>query len=67
MYPSFNLNTLKLIYFAYFHSVMEFGILFWGVSVESKKVFLQQKKAIRIMTGSLLGLHVEHYSANWKY
>jgi len=52
MYPSFNINTLKMIYFAYFHSVMEFGILFWGVSVESKKVFLQQKRVIRIMTGS---------------
>jgi len=52
MYPSFNINTLKIIYFAYFHSVMEFGILFWGVSVESKKVFLQQKRVIRIMTGS---------------
>jgi hypothetical protein len=51
MYPSCNLNTLKMIYFAYFHSIMEFGI-FWGVSVESKKVFLQQKRIIRIMTGS---------------
>jgi len=39
-----------MIYFAYFHSVMEFGIPFWGISVESKKVFLQQKRAIRIMT-----------------
>jgi hypothetical protein len=41
-----------MIYFAYFHSIMEFGIIFWGVSVESKKVFLQQKRIIRIMTGS---------------
>jgi hypothetical protein len=31
---------------------MEFGIPFWGVSVESKRIFLQQKRAIRIMTGS---------------
>ena len=37
MCPSCNINTLKMIYFAYFHSVMEFGIIFWGVSVESKK------------------------------
>jgi hypothetical protein len=41
MYPYFNKNTLKIIYFAYFHSVMESGIPFWGVSIESKKVFFQ--------------------------
>jgi hypothetical protein len=49
---SCNINTFKIIYFAYFHSVMEFGIIFWGVSVESKRIFLQQKRIIRIMTGS---------------
>jgi exonuclease III len=52
MYPFFDINTLKMIYFAYFHSVMEFGIIFWGNSTESKKVLLQQKKILRIMTGS---------------
>jgi hypothetical protein len=51
MYPIFNINTLKIIYFAYFHSVMENGISFWGVSADSKKVFLQQKRVVRIMTG----------------
>ena len=49
MYPCCNSNTLKVIYFAYFHTVMEYGITFWGVSVESKRIFQQQK---RIMTGS---------------
>ena len=52
MYPSFNMHTLKMIYYAYFHSVMEFGIIFWGVSAESKKVLMQQKRILRIMTGS---------------
>jgi hypothetical protein len=37
---------------AYFHSIMEFGIIFWGVSVESKRIFLQQKRIIRIMSRS---------------
>jgi hypothetical protein len=31
---------------------MEYGIIFWGVSVESKRIFQQQKRIIRIMTGS---------------
>jgi hypothetical protein len=30
---------------------MEYGI-FWGVSVESKRIFQQQKRIIRTMTGS---------------
>jgi hypothetical protein len=50
--PCCNLNTLKMIYFAYFHTIMEYGISFWGVSVESKRIFQLQKKIIRIMTGS---------------
>jgi hypothetical protein len=41
-----------MVYFAYFHSIMEYGIMFWGSSGESKKIFLQQKKIIRIMSGS---------------
>jgi hypothetical protein len=31
---------------------MELGIIFWGVSVESKRIFLQQKRKIRIMPRS---------------
>jgi hypothetical protein len=54
MYPRCNLNTLKMIYFAYLHTVMEYDIIFWGVSVESKRIFQQQKRIIRLMTGSTL-------------
>ena len=46
------MNTLKMIYFAYFHSIINYGIIFWGNSTECKKIFLAQKKIIRIMTGS---------------
>jgi hypothetical protein len=44
MYPYSSLNMLKKIYFAYFHSVISYGIIFWGNYTESKKVFLAQKK-----------------------
>jgi hypothetical protein len=30
--------------FYYFHSIMEFVIIFWGISVKSKQILLQQKK-----------------------
>ena len=52
LYSSCSLQTLKLVYYAYFHSVMECGIAFWGNSTDSKKIFLQQKKIIGIITGS---------------
>jgi hypothetical protein len=31
---------------------MEYGIIFWGVSVESKRIFQQENRIIGIMTGS---------------
>jgi len=53
MYPCCNSSTLKMIYFTCFHTIMEYGIIFWGVSIESKRIFQQQKRIIRIMTGSI--------------
>jgi len=52
MYCFSSLNTLKIIYFAYFHWVINYGIIFWGNSSESNKIFLAQKKMVRIMTAS---------------
>jgi hypothetical protein len=43
-----NIETLKLLNFAYFHSLMKYGIIFWGNSSDSKKVFTLQKKTVRI-------------------
>jgi hypothetical protein len=31
---------------------MEYGIIFWGASAESKRIFQQQKRRMRIKTGS---------------
>ena len=52
-YSYCNISTLKMIYFVYFHATMEYGFIFWDNSKDSKKVFLQQKSIIRIMTGSI--------------
>ena len=41
-----------MIYFAYFHSILDSGIIFWGNFTESRRVLLAQKRIIRIMTGS---------------
>lgn len=39
----------KHAYFGYFHSLLSYGILFWGRSSESKRIFVKQKHAIRIL------------------
>jgi hypothetical protein len=48
-----NITALKMIYFVYFHAVMEYAVILWENLVESQRVFQQQKKRmIRIMTVS---------------
>jgi hypothetical protein len=49
--PYISINTLKMIYYSYFHSVMTDGLLFWGHAMDSIKIFRLQKKIIRIMMG----------------
>jgi hypothetical protein len=46
-----NLDALQMVYFAYFHSVIKYGIIFWGNSTDADWVFILQKRIIRIMAG----------------
>jgi hypothetical protein len=46
-----DIDALKLVYFAYFQSVVKYGIVFWGKSYNLNKVFLLQKTILRIMLG----------------
>ena len=39
-----NLKILRLAYFAYFRSVIRYGIIFWGNATNSFKVFKLQKR-----------------------
>jgi hypothetical protein len=52
MYHISNINILKSIYFAYFHYIIKYRIIFWGNSSSSKKIFTLQKKIIIIMVGA---------------
>ena len=45
-------SVLKQVYYAYVYSFITYGIIFWGNSPLSRKVFLKQKKIIRIMMNS---------------
>lgn len=46
---STDLNTAKSTYYAYAHSCLQYGILLWGNSVDVHKLFILQKKCIRIL------------------
>ena len=52
MYHICNNDTLRSIYFACFHSIASYGIILWGNSLYSRKIFILQKKIIRIMMGA---------------
>ena len=41
-----------MVYHAFFHSVMSYGLIFWENSTNSKCVFKIQKQAIRTMMGA---------------
>jgi hypothetical protein len=45
-------ENLKSICYSYFHSLMTYGIIFWGNSTHSIHVFQLQKRVIRIITNS---------------
>ena len=47
-----NNDTLRSIYFAYFHSIASYGIISGGNSSYSKKIFTLQKRTIRITVGA---------------
>jgi hypothetical protein len=45
-------ETLRMVYFAYVHSVISYGIIFGGNQPYSEKIFKIQKRLIRIITNS---------------
>jgi hypothetical protein len=52
MFHISDINTLKSIWNAYFHSTIKYEINVWGNSTNSGKIFTLQKKIFRIMSGA---------------
>jgi hypothetical protein len=44
-----SIKNLRRIYFSYVHSIIAYGIIFWGNSPNSENIFKLQKRAIRII------------------
>jgi hypothetical protein len=57
-------NTLHSIYYAYVHSITEYGKIVWCNSTNSGRIFTLQKKIIRIMDRAQPTTFVEVYLNN---
>lgn len=44
-------STLRIVYFANLESIIRYGVIFYGNSRDIEKVFIVQKRALRIMLG----------------
>ncbi|CAK1591484.1 unnamed protein product [Parnassius mnemosyne] len=44
-----SVETARLVYFSYFHSIMSYGILLWGYAADTEIIFVLQKRAIRVI------------------
>jgi hypothetical protein len=47
-----SLEALRMIYFSLVHSIVSYGIVFWGTSCDSKVAFKIQKRMIRMIMHS---------------
>jgi hypothetical protein len=50
--PFMSLDVLRSTYFLYGHSIISYGIIFWGNSSHSEEIFKIQKRIIRIIMNS---------------
>jgi hypothetical protein len=42
-----DITTARLVYYAYFHSLMSYGIMLWGSAANIESIFIIQKRAVR--------------------
>lgn len=48
---SFQSNVLIEVYYAYVHSILSYAITVWGQATDRQRVFIAQKRAIRLVFG----------------
>jgi len=51
LYYCLTLHSLKIIYFAYFQSLLQFRIIFWGTTINLSKALILQKRIMRVILG----------------
>jgi hypothetical protein len=50
--PYMSLESMRMVYFSYFHSIAAHGLILWGNSHLSIRIFRLQKRVIRVITNS---------------
>jgi hypothetical protein len=50
--PFMSLDVLRSTYFSYIHSIISYGIIFWGNSSHSEEIIKIQKRIIRVIMNS---------------
>jgi hypothetical protein len=50
--PLMSQESMKMIYYPYVHSLLLYGIIFWGNAPHNENIFKIQKRILRVMTGS---------------
>lgn len=61
-----NLEVLRMAYFSLFHSHITYGILLWGNSSHAIKIFILQKKLVRIISDVSMREHCKPLFVNLK-
>jgi hypothetical protein len=59
-----SISAIKVIYYSSFHSIMSYGIIFWGNSSYSHAIFLLQKKLLERCWDMVIPSHLEIYIRN---
>ena len=57
-------SSLKMIYYAFFHSAMSYGIMFWGNLSHSSMIFRLQERQLELWKDVGTESHVEIYLRN---
>lgn len=47
-----NFEVVKMVYYAHIQSLLQYGIIIWGASSHTKKLFILQKRALRFMANA---------------
>jgi hypothetical protein len=50
--PFMSQESMKMIYYSYVHSLLSYGIIFWGNAPHNENIFKIQKRILRVMTDS---------------
>jgi hypothetical protein len=49
--PFLSQDSLRMVYYSYFHSILTYELIFWGNTHNSNIIFWLQKRIIRIIVG----------------